>query len=60
MAVPKRRLSRSRSRSRRARWVASTPELVPVPVAGTTVRIPRRLLAYYRRFPDALAELAGR
>ncbi|MEN0134013.1 MAG: 50S ribosomal protein L32 [Rhodococcus sp. (in: high G+C Gram-positive bacteria)] len=44
MAVPKRRMSRSNTRSRRAQWAASVPALVPVTVAGVTHRIPRRLV----------------
>ncbi len=39
MAVPKRRTSRSNTRSRRARWKASIPDLVPVTVAGITHRV---------------------
>ena len=43
MAVPKRRTSRSNTRSRRAQWKATAPDLVPVTVAGVTHRVPRRL-----------------
>lgn len=49
MAVPKRRTSRSRTRSRRAQWKATPADLVPVVVDGRTVRIPRRLIAAVRR-----------
>jgi large subunit ribosomal protein L32 len=44
MAVPKRRLSRSRTRHRRAGWKAGTPVLVPVrDPDGREVQVPRRL-----------------
>lgn len=49
MAVPKRKMSRSRTRSRRARWTASVPELVTVAVEGREVKVPRRLVAAVRR-----------
>jgi len=49
MAVPKRRMSRSRTRSRRSRWKATAPDLVPVVVDGRSVRVPRRLVAAVRR-----------
>jgi large subunit ribosomal protein L32 len=44
MAVPKRRMSRSNTRSRRSQWTAGVPALVPVTVDGVTYRIPRRLV----------------
>ncbi|WP_040819091.1 50S ribosomal protein L32 [Nocardia jiangxiensis] len=44
MAVPKRRMSRSNTRSRRANWKATPPDLVPVRVGGTEYRVPRRLV----------------
>lgn len=44
MAVPKRRMSRSNTRSRRSQWNAKAPELVPVTVGGVTHRVPRRLV----------------
>ena len=44
MAVPKRRMSRSNTRSRRAQWRANRPELVGVPGAGQQHKVPRRLL----------------
>jgi large subunit ribosomal protein L32 len=44
MAVPKRRMSRANTRSRRAQWKAKRPELVNVTVAGQQHRVPRRLL----------------
>lgn len=48
MAVPKRRMSRSNTRSRRARWKAVAPDLVEVAVAGVTYRVPRRLVKAVR------------
>ena len=44
MAVPKRRMSRANTRSRRAQWKATRTELVGVTVAGQTHKVPRRLL----------------
>jgi large subunit ribosomal protein L32 len=44
MAVPKRRMSRANTRSRRAQWKADKPELVSVAVAGQHHKVPRRLL----------------
>jgi ribosomal protein L32/ribosomal protein L31 len=49
MAVPKRRMSRSNTRSRRARWKATPPNLVPVTIAGRRHLIPRRLVKAYQR-----------
>ena len=53
MAVPKRRTSRSNSRSRRAQWRRAVhrtaPDLVPVVVDGKRHLVPRRLLPAYRR-----------
>ncbi|MFC8532317.1 50S ribosomal protein L32 [Nocardia sp. NPDC057227] len=49
MAVPKRRMSRSNTRSRRAQWKAVAPDLVPVTVGGIAYRVPRRLVAAVRR-----------
>jgi large subunit ribosomal protein L32 len=48
MAVPKRRMSRSNTRSRRAQWKASAPDLVEVQVGGATYRVPRRLVKAVR------------
>lgn len=56
MAVPKRRTSRSRTRSRRARWKAAPPALIPLTVAGRRHLVPPRLVAYYRRSPAELPE----
>ncbi|MDO8145867.1 50S ribosomal protein L32 [Isoptericola sp. 178] len=49
MAVPKRKMSRSRTRSRRARWKATAPALVPVDVGGRTVQVPPRLARAVRQ-----------
>ena len=43
MAVPKRRMSRSNTRSRRAQWKAEATGLVNVTVAGQQHKVPRRL-----------------
>lgn len=44
MAVPKFKMSRSNTRSRRANWKADNVALQDVKVDGQTVRIPRRLV----------------
>ncbi|HEU4363267.1 MAG TPA: 50S ribosomal protein L32 [Mycobacterium sp.] len=44
MAVPKRRMSRANTRSRRAQWKAEQPGLVTVTVSGRQHKVPRRLL----------------
>lgn len=44
MAVPKRRLSRANTRSRRSQWKAETPAVQQTKVAGRTVALPRRLV----------------
>lgn len=44
MAVPKRRMSRSNTRSRRAQWKTEAVGLVNVNVAGQQHKVPRRLL----------------
>ncbi|MBF6330575.1 50S ribosomal protein L32 [Nocardia transvalensis] len=49
MAVPKRRMSRANTRSRRSNWKATPPDLVPVRVGGIVHRVPRRLIAAVRR-----------
>ncbi|WP_165984748.1 50S ribosomal protein L32 [Streptomyces sp. YIM 98790] len=49
MAVPKRKMSRSNTRHRRARWKAAAPQLVTVTVDGRTFRVPRSLVPAYRR-----------
>ncbi|MEV6443677.1 50S ribosomal protein L32 [Amycolatopsis sp. NPDC051716] len=47
MAVPKRKMSRSNTRSRRAQWKAAVPDLVPIQVAGRVQLVPRRLMKYF-------------
>ena len=47
MAFPKRRKSRSNTRSRRAQWKASLTDLVPIRIAGETFKVPRRLVRAY-------------
>lgn len=49
MAVPKRRTSRSNTRSRRANWKATPPDLVPIVVDGRRVLVPRRLIKAVQR-----------
>ncbi|MFW6693092.1 50S ribosomal protein L32 [Streptomyces sp. MAR4 CNX-425] len=49
MAVPKRKLSRSNTRHRRARWKATAPGLVPVTLNGSVHRVPRHLVRAYQR-----------
>jgi large subunit ribosomal protein L32 len=49
MAVPKRRTSRSNTRTRRAHWKATPPDLVPIVVAGRRHLVPRRLVRAYQR-----------
>ena len=44
MAVPKRRMSRANTRSRRSQWKADNPALQEVKVNGVAQRIPRRLV----------------
>ncbi len=44
MAVPKRRMSRSNTRSRRSQWKATATGLVTVAVGGRQHKVPRRLL----------------
>jgi large subunit ribosomal protein L32 len=49
MAVPKRKMSRSNTRHRRAQWKAATPALVPVTVDGVRYLVPQRLVKAYER-----------
>ena len=49
MAVPKRKMSRSNTRHRRAQWTAVTPQLVTVTVDGVSYRVPQRLAKAYER-----------
>jgi large subunit ribosomal protein L32 len=49
MAVPKRKTSRSNTRSRRSQWKAAVPDLVPIKVDGEVMRVPRRLIKHFQR-----------
>ncbi|GGQ92175.1 50S ribosomal protein L32 [Streptomyces flaveolus] len=49
MAVPKRKMSRSNTRHRRARWKAAAPVLVPVTVNGVRHLVPQHLVRAYER-----------
>ncbi|GAA0895004.1 MULTISPECIES: 50S ribosomal protein L32 [Streptomyces violaceusniger group] len=49
MAVPKRKMSRSNTRHRRAQWKAGPPELVTITIDGREHQVPRRLVPAYRR-----------
>lgn len=49
MAVPKRRMSRSNTRSRRSQWKAELSELVNVRVRGRVIQVPRRLAKAYQK-----------
>jgi large subunit ribosomal protein L32 len=49
MAVPKRRMSRSNTRHRRAQWKATMPQVVTVTVDGVPYRVPQRLAKAYER-----------
>lgn len=44
MAVPKRRMSRANTRSRRSQWKADNVELQEVKINGVPQRMPRRLV----------------
>lgn len=48
MAVPKHKMSRSNTRSRRSQWKAQMTDLVTVKAQGREVRIPRRLARAYQ------------
>ena len=49
MAVPKRRTSRSNTRSRRAQWKLQPPDPVPITVAGRRMLVTRPLVRGYQR-----------
>lgn len=49
MAVPKRKMSRSNTRSRRAQWKTTTPDLVPAVVNGRRYMVPRPLVRAIQR-----------
>lgn len=44
MAVPKRMMSRSNTRSRRAQWKATAVDLAPITHRGQRYLVPRRLV----------------
>lgn len=44
MAVPKRRMSRANTRTRRSQWKADNVALQEVKIDGQAVKIPRRLV----------------
>ena len=49
MAVPKRKMSRSNTRSRRSQWKAKNAQLQTVELSGgREVRIPRKLVKAYK------------
>jgi large subunit ribosomal protein L32 len=50
MAVPKRKMSRSNTRARRAQWKATAPDLVPIVVDGERKLVPRKLVNHFQRF----------
>lgn len=49
MATPKRKMSRSNTRSRRSQWKAKPADLVPVRSGGREVKVPRRLARAVQR-----------
>lgn len=54
MAMPKRRMSRSNTRTRRATWKARLADLTPVVVDGVEKAVPRR---YVRAIERGLMEV---
>ena len=48
MAVPKRKMSRSNTRTRSSAWKAKMSALQTIKVGGREVRIPRRLAKAYQ------------
>ena len=49
MAVPKRKMSRSNTRTRRSAWKADLTELQTMNIDGREVRAPRRLAKAYQK-----------
>lgn len=49
MAVPERRMSRSNTRHRHARWGTNRPNPVPVTADGAACRVPQHLVLACRR-----------
>jgi large subunit ribosomal protein L32 len=61
VAVPKRKMSRANTRSRRAQWKATSVALVPVQTPQGSARVPRRLVrAVQRGLIDVTPYLTGR
>ena len=48
MAVPKRKMSRANTRTRRSAWKADLTELNTIRVSGREVRVPRPLAKAYK------------
>ncbi|MEU8025273.1 MULTISPECIES: 50S ribosomal protein L32 [Micromonospora] len=46
MAVPKRKMSRSNTRHRRAQWKAAVPQLTPCPCPRKEMVVPHRACAH--------------
>lgn len=49
MAVPKRKMSRSNTRTRRSTWKAKLDNLQEIRVGGREIRVPRRLAKAYQK-----------
>ncbi len=49
MAVPKRKMSRSNTRTRRSSWKADLDQLQTIRVGGRELRVPRRLAKGYEK-----------
>lgn len=49
MAVPKRKMSRANTRTRRSAWKADLTQLDNLKVAGREIRVPRRLAKAYKK-----------
>lgn len=49
MAVPKRKMSRSNTRTRRSAWKANLTSLQTIKVQGREIRVPRRLAKAYQK-----------
>lgn len=49
MAVPKRKMSRSNTRHRRAQWKAAPPKLVSITLDGRPHLVPQHLRKAYER-----------
>ncbi len=48
MAVPKRKMSRANTRTRRSTWKAKLSDLMTIRVQGREVRVPQRLAKAYK------------